>query len=195
VTCRHPRQGCWLADSLAMSSPYLPSLYKARKVPTKQPVCAICVDRTRGKTQRVGFGYGVEVWLCEGHASVGFLTQRGGRDVVLTLRRCVAGEWVFDGCSAAGDGCASGGVAGASGSQKTRLVRVAEDAVACGARLRPGRTHSHRSQAHPRSDVYERRAAQPAHHPALAPRTPLGAATAPGYDGGTVTGGAELKSR
>src|SRR6188472_3647221 len=72
-----------------MSSPYLPSLYKARKVPTKQPVCAICVDRTRGKTQRVWFGYGVEVWLCEGHASVSFLTQRGGRDLVLTL----SGVW------------------------------------------------------------------------------------------------------
>ena len=30
-----------------------PTLYKARNVPTKQPVCAICVDRTRGRTQRV----------------------------------------------------------------------------------------------------------------------------------------------
>ena len=30
-------------------SDYLPSLYKARKVPTKQTVCCICVDRTRGK--------------------------------------------------------------------------------------------------------------------------------------------------
>jgi hypothetical protein len=77
-----------------MSSPYLPSLYKARKVPTKQPVCAICVDRTRGKTQRVSFGYGVEVWLCEGHASVAFLTQRGGRDVVLTL----TAVWRANGC-------------------------------------------------------------------------------------------------
>jgi hypothetical protein len=77
-----------------MSSPYLPSLYKARRVPTKQPVCAICVDRTRGRTQRVWFGYGVEVWLCEGHASVGFLTQRGGRDVVLTL----TGVWRASGC-------------------------------------------------------------------------------------------------
>ena len=77
-----------------MSSPYLPSLYKARKVPTKQPVCVICVDRTRGKTQRVSFGYGVEVWLCEGHASVAFLTQRSGRDLVLTL----TGVWRASGC-------------------------------------------------------------------------------------------------
>ena len=77
-----------------MSSPYLPSLYKSRKVPTKQPVCVICVDRTRGKTRRVGFGYGVEVWLCEGHASVAFLTQRGGRDLVLTL----TAVWRANGC-------------------------------------------------------------------------------------------------
>ncbi len=77
-----------------MSSPYLPSLYKARKVPTKQPVCAICVDRTRGRTQRVSFGYGVEVWLCEGHASVAFLTQRSGRDLVLTL----TAVWRANGC-------------------------------------------------------------------------------------------------
>ena len=77
-----------------VSSLYLPTLYKARKVPTKQPVCAICVDRTRGKTQRVWFGYGVEVWLCEGHASVAFLTQRGGRDLVLTL----TAVWRANGC-------------------------------------------------------------------------------------------------
>ena len=31
----------------------LPTLYKARDVPTKQPVCAICVDRTRGKTHKL----------------------------------------------------------------------------------------------------------------------------------------------
>jgi hypothetical protein len=70
------------------------SLYKARKVPAKQPVCAICVDRTRGKTQRVTFGYGVEVWLCGTHASTEFLTQRSGRDVVVTL----IGIWQANGC-------------------------------------------------------------------------------------------------
>ncbi|MDX6520658.1 MAG: hypothetical protein QOF08_1263 [Gaiellales bacterium] len=76
---------------------YLPSLYKARKVPTKQNPCAICVDRTRGRTQRVTFGYGVEVWLCGGHASVEFLTQRAGRDLVVTL----SGIWQANGCMTA----------------------------------------------------------------------------------------------
>ncbi|MDX6533810.1 MAG: hypothetical protein QOF68_1554 [Gaiellales bacterium] len=70
------------------------SLYKARKVPTKQPVCAICVDRTRGRTQRVTFGYGVEVWMCQAHASTEFLTGRSGRDVVVTL----IGIWRANGC-------------------------------------------------------------------------------------------------
>ena len=69
-------------------------MYKARHVPLKQPVCAICVDRTRGKTSRVEFGYGVAVWLCAGHASVEFLTARSGRDVVLTLMRI----WQAHGC-------------------------------------------------------------------------------------------------
>src|SRR5207302_7593698 len=73
---------------------YLASLYKARKVPTKSPVCAICVDRTRGKTRQVSFGYGVKVWLCEGHASVEFMTQRGGRDLVITLMAL----WRAHGC-------------------------------------------------------------------------------------------------
>ena len=73
--------------------PYLPTLYKA-KVPTKQTACAICLDRTRGRTQRVEFGYGVTVTLCSGHASVEFLTQRGGRDIVLTLTEL----WKAAGC-------------------------------------------------------------------------------------------------
>jgi hypothetical protein len=72
----------------------LPTLYKARRVPVKQPVCAICIDRTRGRTSRVDFGYGVVVWLCQGHASVEFLTGRGGRDAVLTLMR----RWEANGC-------------------------------------------------------------------------------------------------
>jgi len=76
---------------------YLPTLYKARKVPTKQNPCAICVDRTRGRTQRVTLGYGVEVWLCAGHASVEFLTQRSGRDLVVTL----SGVWHASGCMTA----------------------------------------------------------------------------------------------
>jgi hypothetical protein len=72
----------------------LPTLYKARNVPTKQPVCAICVERTRGRTRHVGFGYGVSVWLCEGHASSQFLSRRGGRDLVLTLTEL----WRANGC-------------------------------------------------------------------------------------------------
>jgi hypothetical protein len=70
------------------------SLYKARRVPTKSPVCAICVDRTRGTTRQVGFGYGVSVWLCQAHASVEFITGRGGRDLVVTL----LGIWRANGC-------------------------------------------------------------------------------------------------
>ena len=77
-----------------MASDYLPSLYKARKVPLKQPVCAICLDRTRGKTRKVEYGYGVVISLCEPHASPEFQTQRGGRDLVLTLMRL----WQANGC-------------------------------------------------------------------------------------------------
>ena len=76
------------------AQPYLATLYKARKVPTKQAVCAICVERTRGRTQEVNLGYGVTVWLCAGHASPRFQAQRGGRDLVLTLQRL----WRAHGC-------------------------------------------------------------------------------------------------
>ena len=73
---------------------HLPTLYKARRVPTKQVVCAICVERTRGKTRPVDLGYGVAVQLCEGHASHEFQTQRNGRDFALTLQRL----WKAHGC-------------------------------------------------------------------------------------------------
>lgn len=71
----------------ARHTPSVPAftLYKARNVPTKSPCCAVCLDRTRGRTQRVAFGYGVAVWLCADHASVDFLTRRSGRDLVVTL--------------------------------------------------------------------------------------------------------------
>ena len=72
----------------------LPTLYKARKVPIKQAVCAICVERTRGRTSAVELGYGVHVHLCRGHASREFQTRRGGRDLVLTLERL----WRAHGC-------------------------------------------------------------------------------------------------
>jgi hypothetical protein len=77
-----------------MPTGYLPTPYKARRVPTKQAVCAICVERTRGKTKLVELGYGVSVHLCVEHASHGFQTQRGGRDFVLTLQRL----WHAHGC-------------------------------------------------------------------------------------------------
>jgi hypothetical protein len=75
-------------------SSYVPTLYKARKVPTKQPVCAICADRTRGKTRHVRLTHGVAVWLCAEHASIDLQTRRGGRDFVLTLQRL----WQAHGC-------------------------------------------------------------------------------------------------
>ena len=75
-------------------SGYLPTLYKARGLPTKQPVCAICVERTRETTQRVALGYDMGVWLCPGHASPDFQTRRSGRDFVRTL----SGVWRANGC-------------------------------------------------------------------------------------------------
>lgn len=74
--------------------PSVPTLYKARGVPNKQAVCAICVERTRGRTSAVRYGYGVTVWLCTAHASPAFQTGRSGRDLVLTLQRL----WHAHGC-------------------------------------------------------------------------------------------------
>ncbi len=71
-----------------------PTLYKARGVPNKREVCAICVDRTRGRTEAVDLGRGVSVWLCPAHASSDFREQRNGRDFVLTLHRL----WKAHGC-------------------------------------------------------------------------------------------------
>ena len=75
----------------------LPTLYKARNLPLKRPVCAICVDRTRGRTEEVRLGYRVTVWLCPGHAAQAFQTRRGGRDFVRTLM----GVWQANGCMTA----------------------------------------------------------------------------------------------
>ena len=82
------------AKRAAARSAYVPTLYKARQVPTKQSVCAICVERTRGRTERLDLGYGVRVWLCAAHSSAAFQTQRSGRDFVLTLQRL----WDAHGC-------------------------------------------------------------------------------------------------
>jgi hypothetical protein len=75
-------------------SSYLPSIYKARGFPTKQIACCICVERTRGRTQKLMLGYGVEIWLCKAHASPEFQRQRNGRDFELTLMRL----WQAHGC-------------------------------------------------------------------------------------------------
>jgi hypothetical protein len=73
---------------------YLPTLYKARGVPLKSPVCAICVDRTRGKTRERHLTHGVTVWLCEPHHSTAFLRKNAGRDFTVTLQR----TWRAQGC-------------------------------------------------------------------------------------------------
>ena len=73
----------------------LPTLYKARNLPSlKRPVCAICIDRTKGRTEEIRLGYRVTVWLCPGHASQAFQTKRSGRDFVRTLM----GVWQANGC-------------------------------------------------------------------------------------------------
>jgi hypothetical protein len=72
----------------------LPTLYKARNLSLKRPVCAICLDRTKGRTEEIRLGYRVTVWLCPGHASHAFQTKRGGRDFARTLM----GAWQANGC-------------------------------------------------------------------------------------------------
>jgi hypothetical protein len=72
----------------------LPTLYKARGVPQKRPCCAICVERTRGRTEQVRLTHRVTVWLCGPHASAEFQTRRGGRDFVRTLM----GVWQANDC-------------------------------------------------------------------------------------------------
>jgi len=70
------------------------TLYKARGMATKREPCAICADRTRGRTRAVALCFGVNVWLCADHASDEFQQARGGRDFVLTLQRL----WSAHGC-------------------------------------------------------------------------------------------------
>jgi hypothetical protein len=72
----------------------LPSLYKARGVPVKSPICAICLDRTRGKTLERQLTHGVRIWLCEGHHSVAFMRANAGRDFVVSMMRI----WRSQGC-------------------------------------------------------------------------------------------------
>ena len=70
------------------------SLYKARGIPVKSPLCAICIDRTRGRTLQRELAYGVKVWLCEGHHSIEFMRSNAGRDFATTLMRI----WQSQGC-------------------------------------------------------------------------------------------------
>jgi hypothetical protein len=72
----------------------LVSLYKARGVPVKSPLCAICIDRTRGKTLQRQLTHGVTIWLCEGHHSIEFMRHNAGRDFAVTLHRI----WQSQGC-------------------------------------------------------------------------------------------------
>lgn len=72
----------------------LTSLYKCRGIPVKSPICAICLDRTRGRTQVRELTHGVKLSLCEGHHSVEFMRSNAGRDFVVTLSRI----WGAQGC-------------------------------------------------------------------------------------------------
>jgi hypothetical protein len=72
----------------------LPTLYKCRGVPVKSAICAICLDRTRGRTQLRELTHGVKVSLCGGHHSVEFLRSNAGRDFAVTLMRI----WRAQGC-------------------------------------------------------------------------------------------------
>jgi hypothetical protein len=72
----------------------LPSLYKCRGIPVKSPICAICVDRTRGRTQIRELTHGVRVSLCEGHNSLAFMRKNAGRDFAVSLSRI----WGAQGC-------------------------------------------------------------------------------------------------
>ncbi|HET6172271.1 MAG TPA: hypothetical protein VFD90_06695 [Gaiellales bacterium] len=72
----------------------LTTLYKCRGVPVKSPLCAICLDRTRGRTRIRELTHGVRLSLCEGHHSVEFMRSNAGRDFTVTLSRI----WSAQGC-------------------------------------------------------------------------------------------------
>ena len=60
----------------------------------KSPICAICLDRTRGRTLIRELTHGVKLSLCEGHHSVEFMRSNAGRDFAVTLSR----TWAAQGC-------------------------------------------------------------------------------------------------
>ena len=72
----------------------IPTLPEPSGMSISRPVCAICCDRTRGRTIELRLTHGVTVWLCEAHASREFQCSRDGRDFVVTLRRL----WQAHGC-------------------------------------------------------------------------------------------------
>ena len=65
----------------------LPTLYKARGVPVKMSICAIGLDRSRGKTFERELTHGVRIWLCEGHHSVAFMRSNAGTCVAGSTRK------------------------------------------------------------------------------------------------------------
>jgi len=58
------------------------------------PVCAICVDRTRGQTQRLQLPTASRCGSRHDHASPAFRTRRSGRDFATTL----AAVWKGNDC-------------------------------------------------------------------------------------------------
>jgi hypothetical protein len=98
----------------------LPSLYKCRGVPVKSPICAICLDRTRGRTLVRELTYGVRLSLCEGHHSVEFMRSNAGRDFTVTLARI----WRAQGCLTRARSLALDGHLRAVRSLGTRIVRA-----------------------------------------------------------------------
>jgi hypothetical protein len=89
-----PSRSCPSEAWHARSMTRLPSLYKTRGVPVKMPICAICLDRTRGRTLERELTHGVRIWLCEGHHSVAFMRASAGREFAVTLLRI----WRAQGC-------------------------------------------------------------------------------------------------
>jgi hypothetical protein len=60
----------------------------------KSPICAICLDRTRGTTLVRELTHGVRLSLCKGHHSTEFMRSNAGRDFAVTLLRI----WRAQGC-------------------------------------------------------------------------------------------------
>ena len=157
-----------------MPSDYLPTLYKNRNANRKQHVCAICLDRTRGTTQKVDYGYGVSIHLCAGHASPDFQRQRGGRDLVLTLSRV----WQANGCLTTARNRALDAHLNRLRAHRTKplpgsyawpkLRQHAETAFATGAH------HTTITASLDHLPTILRRTTQPTHHPPLAHRAHAG---------------------